>query len=474
MGLPLFVASVESDLSSKSATKGANSSPSRSGIRRLGRPDSRERRASARAAASVRIHGAHPPRPPRSSHDGLLPWVEQPGALDRNASSPRPQPPDSQVTRDDTVQRIVTESSNRELFEDQMAAFFGTDWRERSSRNAGSRDTTERLEARSSQPRRAHLLAPHSSRFDDSRTRSPRAGSPPNDRATGTNMPPGSYSAVAIMTRNSGPRYNARLLRGPRDGRRPPLSRHAPGLDGLGDRNRSLSPEVWDTLLSTLTPDPQPPSAGSSFSSVPSFPPNRLTSAPGTMDEAPADAQCDSGDHSDTSMEEDDENADVRRPQLRESRRRISPFNLSGPTSAEEGASWPWLQDGNRPTTTGEPNRTRGENTDGATARGLPLARLLNGSAEAWASQGSGEEASEEESGSSGRRQTTNNGEGSLSGGATAATRAVRPSGEDDWSGMQRIVSSLARREDIPDEWWAEVGLSRTLRRDFAPNQRPY
>lgn len=42
-------------------------------------------------------------------------------------------------------------------------------------------------------------------------------------------------------------------------------------LDGLGDRERSLSPDAngtWDTLLTTLTPDPQPPSAGSSFAST--------------------------------------------------------------------------------------------------------------------------------------------------------------------------------------------------------------
>lgn len=41
-----------------------------------------------------------------------------------------------------------------------------------------------------------------------------------------------------------------------------------PRQDGLGDRDRSLSPErddVWNTLLSTITPDPQPPSVGSSF-----------------------------------------------------------------------------------------------------------------------------------------------------------------------------------------------------------------
>ncbi|KAF4637344.1 hypothetical protein G7Y89_g740 [Cudoniella acicularis] len=42
-------------------------------------------------------------------------------------------------------------------------------------------------------------------------------------------------------------------------------------LDGLGDRDRSLSPEggaAWDTLLTSITPDPQPPSAGSSFASA--------------------------------------------------------------------------------------------------------------------------------------------------------------------------------------------------------------
>ncbi|KAL2073613.1 hypothetical protein VTL71DRAFT_10939 [Oculimacula yallundae] len=42
-------------------------------------------------------------------------------------------------------------------------------------------------------------------------------------------------------------------------------------LDGLGDRDRSLSPEggaAWDILLTSITPDPQVPSAGSSFASI--------------------------------------------------------------------------------------------------------------------------------------------------------------------------------------------------------------
>lgn len=36
-----------------------------------------------------------------------------------------------------------------------------------------------------------------------------------------------------------------------------------------------------------------------------------------------------------------------------------------------------------------------------------------------------------------------------------------------DWlTGLHRIVRGLASREDIPDEWWAEAGLSRSMRED--------
>jgi hypothetical protein len=36
----------------------------------------------------------------------------------------------------------------------------------------------------------------------------------------------------------------------------------------------------------------------------------------------------------------------------------------------------------------------------------------------------------------------------------------------DGLGGTQRIISRLAGREDIPDEWWASAGLSRILRRE--------
>ncbi|KAF1814396.1 hypothetical protein P152DRAFT_447763 [Eremomyces bilateralis CBS 781.70] len=41
-------------------------------------------------------------------------------------------------------------------------------------------------------------------------------------------------------------------------------------VDGLGDRERSLPPDEdsWETMLTTITPDPHPPSAGSSFTTA--------------------------------------------------------------------------------------------------------------------------------------------------------------------------------------------------------------
>lgn len=57
-------------------------------------------------------------------------------------------------------------------------------------------------------------------------------------------------------------------------------------MDGLGDRERSLSPDAngtWDTLLTTLTPDPQPPSAGSSFASATAPSANSQSTAPSSV-----------------------------------------------------------------------------------------------------------------------------------------------------------------------------------------------
>ena len=50
----------------------------------------------------------------------------------------------------------------------------------------------------------------------------------------------------------------------------PPPPRHQSHVDGLGDRRRSFSSEddIWDTLLTTITPDERVPSVHSSFTSA--------------------------------------------------------------------------------------------------------------------------------------------------------------------------------------------------------------
>ena len=73
--------------------------------------------------------------------------------------------------------------------------------------------------------------------------------------------------------------------------------RSRPVVDGLGDRSRSFSPEdnVWDTLLSTITPDDRVPSAHSSFTSATasasassSLASNSATNSYGTLVTAPS------------------------------------------------------------------------------------------------------------------------------------------------------------------------------------------
>jgi hypothetical protein len=161
-------------------------------------------------------------------------------------------------------------------------------------------------------------------------------------------------------------------------------------FDGLGDRNRSPSPgdAVWDTLLSTLTPDPQPPSVGSSFASAASASQVASQSAaassshtsitgPDLLEESTLEVPC---EYSDSSADEEEEQNALRRfPPLRH--RRSYADVAAQALSQNDDALEPWGGIG----------------------------------------------------------------------------------------GMQRIVRSLADREDIPDEWWAEAGLSRTLSRE-APN----
>jgi hypothetical protein len=183
------------------------------------------------------------------------------------------------------------------------------------------------------------------------------------------------------------------------------MDRRAARFDGLGDRDRSLSPDgdgAWETILTTLAPDPQLPSAGSSFVSTSAGAPTSsnagssgtsLTTVGGTPD--PIDSMdhatenvCDLVDEcselSDTEIDDED---DI--------------YELQG-------------------TGLGGNDRFWRSYADVVAARADRVARHS---------------------------------------GATDA---------DNLGGMQRIVARLARREDIPDEWWAGAGLSRILPRETA------
>ncbi|KAI1491155.1 hypothetical protein F5X96DRAFT_678555 [Biscogniauxia mediterranea] len=175
-------------------------------------------------------------------------------------------------------------------------------------------------------------------------------------------------------------------------------------VDGLGDRDRSLSPEgdgVWDTLQSTLTPDPQPPSVGSSFAS---------TSASAVA------SQSTNVSSSNTSITSPEERAATEPP--------CDPVNENSDTDGEDDEE---EEEDQRPEASRQPTP--------------PERRSY---ADVLAEYG---DAPETRSGQS--LEDSENAE---------SDRGV------EWlSGMHRIVRGLAARQDIPDEWWAQAGLSRSM-----------
>ncbi|KAH8911919.1 hypothetical protein BR93DRAFT_33583 [Coniochaeta sp. PMI_546] len=220
-------------------------------------------------------------------------------------------------------------------------------------------------------------------------------------------------------------------------------------VDGLGDRDRSLSPEgdnAWDTLLTTLTPDPQPPSVGSSFASIVSAVPSRTTANESSntsmtgrdtgAEESVFDQPCDSDDEGEPVEFEvdlgDETNGASQQPAGAQASSYADVVRLGEYT----------MPGGSR--TRNPPVRVRLPPYDGS---------------------GSG-------------INTVNASEpGSFNGTEPGSATGAEP-GTDDLilqlvgglGGMQHIVRSLVRREDIPNDWWVDAGLSRTLPRDGSPN----
>ncbi|KAJ6123787.1 hypothetical protein N7471_011104 [Penicillium samsonianum] len=195
-----------------------------------------------------------------------------------------------------------------------------------------------------------------------------------------------------------------------------------PVVDGLGDRQRSPSPDgeretdAWETLLSTITPDATLPSTNTSFTS---------TSAAA--------------------------------PDISRNARPRSSVNLTEPLTAEAARAhfeldpYPdqlnpcdFSSDDEDPPSTfqefmGRPGRYPDQHSTMSNHPPVPIPTIVPARVLALSDR---------------RHQNL-----SLS---------DRHHQNDDLHHMQVILDRLARREDIPDDWWAAAGLARTLDRGLS------
>ncbi|EFX01354.1 hypothetical protein CMQ_6296 [Grosmannia clavigera kw1407] len=264
-------------------------------------------------------------------------------------------------------------------------------------------------------------------------------------------------------------------------------------VDGLGDRSRSLSPEgdgAWDTLLTTLTPDPQPPSLGSSFASTTAPAPAARTSSasptngartgpPAIFPREPVPAVVSPPAGSFTS-------GDLSSTSANTSQRVRSPFTVvsASTDTADESTILPETTglDGDlafAPDVGQEPGCEDSE-MDGEDQY-LDMTRnhrtlFFNGRGEsqpwetrAFVSFAGGHDIGNSSGGDTGNisrdhSHSRSRGRG-LANGNNSSNNGDELLERLGISGMLNIVRNLARREDIPDELWAEAGLSRTLGR---------
>ncbi|KAK0387280.1 hypothetical protein NLU13_5593 [Sarocladium strictum] len=463
MGLPLFIAKLESDLPNKASGKHDVLAPSNAGVQsnrnrnrrmyaddsgptlrearwqfeqtRLRRDSHRRRARQAMAGDSIQVVAA--PSPPTAS-DLEAVFGPQDDAVDSAM---------------DEFLRLNSQSRGR--YADRLHDLLGHRWT-----SDGLRARARILNLRNARANsHAHLLAETTYPLTDARSRPPEplvgwSTEPrpqarrarvvsPNPLADDSLSPEDSLALQGVIESMRRERRRA-------DGaalRRNRTARQQRGIDGLGDRQRSMSPEMWDTLLSTMTPDPEPPSVSSSFASFPttqsqntnatSFPApdSGARTAEGFVSEPPCDSGCENSDPEQDGPSSTAQAAEDRR-RSRASlegpfvRRRLEANNLRRTPVSGEGAA-----------------NSVPSAFDFITAPlGLPRSQSLRVGWVGQLSVGASDEPGAREENSQ-----------------EANTRAPHSHSEDDWSGMQLIVRRLARREDIPDEWWLEAGLSRNL-----------
>lgn len=474
MGLPLFVAQVESDLKSKAAAKNSATSPLPAGVggRRNLRNWSRDHRSN------------------------VMRRLNRDRALNGEASDPSGEPDDAALTPDyqsamrhlpanmqrqyrelvrdmGNLQRSLDQGSvdwdtfedRRTLYEERLAIMTSGTFGSGPQFDAPGRLDNLFVGRRH---RRARFTDPPPMNSEESRI---------IDLIQPERQPTGPDSDWAIRRRNGGIYQIEATGRAARRGPTPSamIERMSTRVDlnGLGDRQRSPTPEAWDTLLTTLTPDPQPPSVGSSFAASTrglSSNNSAITTA------AVGDPACEEGQENSGNEAPVQSRSFSRRRRRRIARREAQEdddhFGADEDTifaPRSPGAQSPWLDsitepiarrrpndpptaDDSNPTT--NPTARSGRRPFSSTAilsDAYPIPRLTQ-QPSGWVGQMTVGASDDEPAGPLRLTQESS----AVSGNATSQ-------GEDDWQGMQRIVRSLARREDIPDEWWAEAGLSRTL-----------
>ncbi|KAL1865015.1 hypothetical protein Daus18300_007362 [Diaporthe australafricana] len=423
MGLPLYRAPVESDLKAKIPKDPPTRA--RSTIRRnrrsLNDPSSRSASTNAhyyarRTGLGSRARIISPPsaESPWTPWDTVEPVATEPYAVSRSATR-RPGASDPlYLARDNTTQdhsgrrepvlrEVITRNGpmSQEVvryFGQHMARLYA-DTSSRGGQDWEDTPATGERERASASPDGGPLPLPEGEEYSQRPTNLARESMarPRSDRdaRARSDFLHRQNERLIVMRRTIRAQEGSAM----REGREARARRSTPGdatlearFDGLGDRDRSLSPEgdgVWDTLLSSITPDPQPPSVGTSFAST-----SAATSHPSTASGA------NSANSSRTSLAD-------------------GPI---GPYSAEVIGFADACESG------GDNSDTEGDEDE--EARENILRRFGR-------SHGDMTDRDDEDI--------------EVFGGVES---------------MQRIVRNLARREDIPDEWWAEAGLSRTLGRE--------
>jgi hypothetical protein len=227
----------------------------------------------------------------------------------------------------------------------------------------------------------------------------------------------------------------------------------AASIDGLGDRDRSVSPVVddhWDTMLSTVVQDPLAPTAESSFTSAAasaSFSNSHPSSRAGSSNSNSASSSrthltvpsrrqssteqfmraCDTSD--DDTASDTEEEDDFERPQhlFQRARRRIAA--AQAPPARNPNRYSQGIRDRSRDTTVYVRNYYQAARRNTIRPPERPLGGQLDGPAESFS------DAMQDE--------------------LQALDSQLRDA--------RAVLEQLTRRDDIPDEFWASVGLSRPL-----------